>query len=276
MPHKRLLAQLGLIKLGLMIAVMVAPNAATAENGALDHIVKAGIVRIAVPDNFPPFGTLGADGKLEGYDIDTAALVAAALGVKLDLVPVQSTDRIPDLTAGKVDLVISSLGKNADREKVIDFSTAYAPFFSAVFGPERLQVATPADLAGKTIAVTRDTIEDTVLTKLAPPTATIKRFDDNARTEIAFLSNQTELIATGNSIAGEALAKSLVKTTALKFLLQNSPCYIGVSKGAPDLLARVDSIIDAARKDGSLDKISQHWLRTPLGDPEHPDLISAK
>ncbi len=271
MPHKRLLA-----KLGLMVAIMVAPIAATAENAALDHIVKTGMVRVAVPDNFPPFGTLGRAGKLEGYDIDTAALIAAALGDKLDLVPVMSADRIPDLTAGKVDLVISSLGKDADREKVIDFSTAYAPFFSAVFGPERLRVAKPEDLAGKTIAVTRDTIEDTVLTKLAPATATIKRFDDNARTEVAFLSSQTELIATGNSIAGEALAKSLVKTTALKFLLRNSPCYIGVNKGEPALLARVNAIIDAARKDGSLNKISQHWLRTPLGDPEHPDLSSAK
>ncbi len=262
--------------LGLMVAVVAAPTATSAKNDTLDHIIKAGVVRIAVPDNFPPFGDLGPDSKLQGYDIDTAALIAAALGVKLDLVPVSSTDRIPYLTGGKVDLVISSLGKDAEREKAIDFSIAYAPFFSGVFGPEQLPVTQPEDLAGKTIAVTRDTIEDTALTKLAPVAATITRYADNADTEIAFLSGQTTLIATGNVIAAEVLAKSPLKKTTIKFLLRNSPCYVGVNKGEPDLLARVDAIIATARQDGRLDAISQHWLKATLGDPEHPYLISIK
>ncbi|MDM7292682.1 transporter substrate-binding domain-containing protein, partial [Klebsiella pneumoniae] len=41
---------------------------------------------------------------------------------KLQLVPVTSANRVPYLQTDKVDLVISSLGKNAEREKVIDFS----------------------------------------------------------------------------------------------------------------------------------------------------------
>jgi polar amino acid transport system substrate-binding protein len=72
---------------------------------------------------------------------------------------VSSTDRIPYLTSGNVDLLISNLGKDTDREKVIDFSIAYAPLFSAIFGPERLAIFKSEDLAGRTIAVTRATIE---------------------------------------------------------------------------------------------------------------------
>jgi polar amino acid transport system substrate-binding protein len=262
--------------LGLVIAIVAGPIAATAKDDALDHIVKTGTIRVAVPDNFSPFGTLGPDAKLQGHDIDIATLIAEALNVKLDLVAVPSADRIPYLTAGKVDLVISSLGKNPDREKVIDFSIASAPFSSGVFGPERLEVAKPADLAGKTIAVTRDTIEDTALTKLAPPTATIKRFEDNAGTEVAFLVSQTELVAMGNVVAAAMLATNPPKKPTIKFLLQNSPCYIGVDKGQPNLLAKVDAIIAAALKDGSLNKISEHWLNAPLGDPEHPNWVSVK
>ena len=263
--------------LGLLVALVVLPLAAPAEeNGALATIIKVGVVKIAVPDNFAPFGTLDPDGKLQGYDIDTAALVAGVLGVKPKLVAVPSTERIPTLTDGKVDLVISTLGKNAEREKLIDFSTAYAPFFSAVFGPKDFAVTKPDDLAGKSIAVTKNTIEDAALTKLAPSNSTIKRYDDNAATEVAFLSNQTELIATGNAVAVNVLTKSLVKKTAMKFVLRNSPCYIGVGKEQPDLLARIDAILAAARTDGRLDAISQKWLKTPLGDPEHPDLASVK
>ena len=160
---------------------MASPEGAIAENGALDRITQAGSVRIAVPDNFPPFGDLGPDGKLQGYDIDTATLITDALGVKPELIAVSSVERIPSLTGGKVDLVISNLGKNAERAQAIDFSIAYAPFFSGVFGPARLETAKAADLAGKTIAVTHDTIEDAALTKLAPPTAVIKRYHDNPR-----------------------------------------------------------------------------------------------
>ena len=47
-----------------------------------------------------------------------------------------SANRIPYLQTHKADLVISTLGKNAEREKVIDFSRAYSPFFQAVFGAE--------------------------------------------------------------------------------------------------------------------------------------------
>ena len=271
MRFGRLLAQLGLV-----VAIVIAPIAATADE-ALDKITKAGVVRIAVPDNFPPFGDLGADAKPQGYDIDVAALIAERLKVKPELVSVGSGERIPALTGGKVDLIVSSLGKNAEREKLIDFSAvAYAPFYSAVFGPEDLKVAQPEDLAGKTIAVTRGTIEDSALTELAPASTTIKRFDDNGETEVAFMFKQTQLIATGSVVAAQSLASGRLTKAMFKFVLRNSPCYIGVSKNEPDLLARINAIITAARNDGSLDKIAQRWLKAPLGDPEHPSMASAK
>ena len=54
--------------------------------------------------------------------------------------PVTSANRIPYLQTRKADLVISTLGKNAEREAVIDFTAAYSPFFQAVFGPKSLAV----------------------------------------------------------------------------------------------------------------------------------------
>jgi polar amino acid transport system substrate-binding protein len=260
-----------LMKLALAIPLIAFPFTAGAYGGVLDRILQTGTIKIAVPNDFPPFGDLGPDAKLQGYDIETAALIAKALGVKLDLVPASSTERIPYLTSGKVDLLISSLGKDMDREKVIDFSIAYAPLFTAIYGRERLAISKPKDLAGRTIAVTRDTTEDNILTKLAPNTAIIKRYDDNAATEMAFTLSQAELIAAPNFVAARIYAQSPTEGPYFKFLLKNSPCYIGVRKGEPDLLARVDAIIAAARSDGSLNKISEQWLKVPLGDPERPE-----
>ena len=145
---------------------------------ALANAKKTGVIRIAVPQDFPPFGTVGPDLKPRGYDIDTANLIGKELGLRVELIPVTSTNRIPYLTTGKADLVISSLGKNPEREKVIDFSVAYAPFYNGIFGPTDISVKSAADLAGKTIGVTRGSIEDLELTKIAPTTANIKRFEE--------------------------------------------------------------------------------------------------
>ena len=55
------------------------------------------------------------------------------------------------------------------------------------------------DLAGKTVAVTRGAIEDQELTKVAPAGAELKRFEDNNATVSAYVSGQTQLLATGAS-----------------------------------------------------------------------------
>jgi polar amino acid transport system substrate-binding protein len=256
MNRRHLLASLALA------AAIAGPLPAGAE--ALDDIIKAGVLKVAVPQDFPPFGSVGADMTPKGYDVDMANLVAKAMGVKVELVPVTSANRIPYLQTKKVDLVISSLGKNPDREKVIDFSAAYAPFFNGVFGPKEQAVTKAEDLSGKTIGVTRGAVEDLKLTELAPKDATIKRYEDNNGTISAFLSGQVQLVATGNVVAAAILARNPPKKPEIKFLIANSPCLVGLNKGEPKLMAKVNEIIAAARKDGSLNAIAQKWLQQDL------------
>lgn len=246
----------------LAALALAAPQIASAD--ALADIAKSGTLRVAVPQDFPPFGSVGADMAPQGYDIDMAKLIADKLGVKVDLVPVTSANRIPYLQTNKVDLVISSLGKNAEREAVIDFSTPYAPFFNGVFAPADAKIAGPADLSGKTIGVTRGAVEDLELTKIAPSDATIKRYEDNNGTISAFLSGQVDAVATGNVVAAAILAKNPPKKPEPKFLIKNSPCYIGLNKNEPALLAKVDEILATAKKDGALNAISEKWLGSPL------------
>src|SRR5882724_5928904 len=164
--------------------------AAPAHAEALDSIMAGKVIKVAVPQDFAPFGSAGLDLKPQGYDIDMANLIGKALGVKAEIIPVTSANRIPYLQTRKADLVISSLGKNAEREKVIDFSTAYAPFFSGVFGTKDIKVAAAADLKGKTIGATRGAIEEQELSNTAPSDAIIKRFEDNNATIAAFISGQ--------------------------------------------------------------------------------------
>lgn len=246
--------------LALAAAALVSLPALDARADALKDVASAGVLKVAVPQDFPPFGSVGTDLKPRGYDIDMAQLIADKLKVKLELVPVTSANRIPYLQTKKVDLVISSLGKNPDREKVIDFSDAYAPFYNGVFAPAGAKISTPADLAGKSVGVTRGAIEDLELTKVAPASADIKRYEDNNGTISAFLSGQVEAIATGNVVAAAILERNPPKRPEIKFLIKNSPCYVGLNKEEPALLAKVNAIIADAKKDGSLNQIARKWL----------------
>lgn len=249
--------------LGLMAGAMLL-SATVARADALDDIQKHGVLRVAVPQDFPPFGSVTADLKPQGLDIDVATLIARKMGVKVELVPVTSANRIPYLQTKKVDLVISSMGKNAEREKVIDFSAAYAPFFNGVFGAGDQKVSGPADLAGKTIGVTRGSVEDLELTKIAPPAATIKRYEDNNGTISAFLSNQVQLVATGNVVAAAIIAKNPPKKPETKFLIKDSPCVIGLNKDEKKLQDKVNAILAEIKKDGELNALSVKWLGLPL------------
>ncbi|MBP2231034.1 polar amino acid transport system substrate-binding protein [Azospirillum agricola] len=237
---------------------------ATAHADALERITKDKVLRVAVPQDFPPFGSVGTDMKPVGYDIDTAALLAKEMGAKVELVPVTSANRVPYLTTGKVDLIISSLGKNAEREKVIDFSVAYAPFFNGVFGPDSVKAETVADLDGKTVGVTRGSVEDIELSKLVSDKVNVRRYEDNNGTISAFLSGQVELVATGNVVAAAIMERKPPRLPNLKFLVKNSPCFIGLGKDEGPLLEKVNAILTKAKTDGSLAAIAEKWLHAPL------------
>jgi polar amino acid transport system substrate-binding protein len=91
----------------LGIVTLMATTAVRAD--ALDDIMKAKVLKVAVPQDFAPFGSAGPDLKPVGYDIDMANLIGKELGVKVEIIPVTSANRIPYLQTKKAHIVISSL-----------------------------------------------------------------------------------------------------------------------------------------------------------------------
>lgn len=160
--------------------------------------------------------------------------------------------------------MISSLGKNAEREKVIDFSRAYAPFFLGVFGPKGAELKDPAALSGKSVGVTRGAVEDMVLSSVAPKEAQIKRYEDNNTTLSAYLSGQVQYVATGNLVVAAISRQNADKAPVPSFMLKDSPCFIGLKKNEPALKAKVDALIEQGVKDGTLNGLSEKWMKAPL------------
>ena len=83
----------GLMGAALVAAGLLVPLVARAD--ALDDVMKSKLLRVAVPQDFAPFGSVDKDLQPRGMDIDVARLIAKELNVKLELVPVTSANRIP-------------------------------------------------------------------------------------------------------------------------------------------------------------------------------------
>src|SRR5438477_3055149 len=101
----RRLAPAALVMFGvLMLAPVVLAD-------GLDTVMSSGALRVAVVQDYPPFGSVGADMKPVGYDIDLASLLAKSMGVKNELVAVNSANKIPYLLTRRADVLLN-IGRN--------------------------------------------------------------------------------------------------------------------------------------------------------------------
>jgi polar amino acid transport system substrate-binding protein len=240
-------------------------SVSAAHADALEDIKQAGAINVGVFADFPPFSSMSADMSLKGYDIDVAQFIADSLGVDLNLVGVTGQNRIPYLNDRRVDLLMS-VGYSDERAEVIDYAAAYAPYYIAVIGPAATEVAGPDDLAGKTIAVNRGTLEDTSLTEAAPDTTDIKRFDNYNAVIQAFISGQTDLMVVGNDVGAQVLARQEALQPEQKFQLLTSPSHIGLNKDEEPLKTAVNDAVAQMLADGKLNESSETWLNVTL-DP---------
>ena len=250
---------------GVLAGLSLVTSAAVHADDSLSNVLAKKSIALGIPTDYPPYGFMGPDFKPQGVDVATAQLIADKLGVKAELVPVSTPNRIPYLQSRKIDLIVSALGKNEERQKVIDFTVAYAPFYQAVFGPKSISVKNFDDLGGKTLAVTRGTIQDDELQKVAPATLKIQRFEDDNATIAAFVSQQTQFVAVGAAVAAVAVQKNPKLQAEYKLLIKDSPNFIGVRKGETALLNKVNEILRQAKADGTLEGYAQRWLGRGLG-----------
>jgi polar amino acid transport system substrate-binding protein len=93
--------------------------AAAANADGLDDIKSRGTLIVGVKPDYKPFGFRDPSGGIIGLEPDLAADVAKRLGVKLELVPVISSNRMEFLNQGKIDLMIATMSDKPERRKVV-------------------------------------------------------------------------------------------------------------------------------------------------------------
>ena len=140
---------------------VLAPTLAQADK--LQDVLGSGKLRVGILTDAAPWGFKDDKGEIAGLDADLAKLIAADMGVKLELVPVTGAARIPSLLSDKIDILIAGLGATPERAQQVMFSQPYAVVNLGVYGPKAIASVTgkkPDNLEGRTVAVAKGTTLD--------------------------------------------------------------------------------------------------------------------
>jgi polar amino acid transport system substrate-binding protein len=258
--------RLHLLLSSLLLAGSALGLSVAAHADQLDAITAAKKIRVAIDLGVPPYGM--KDDKLNstGSDVETAQLLAKDLGLELEIVPTTGANRIPFLQTDKADIVISSLSITPEREKVIDFSIPYAGISAVVGAPKSMDIKSAADLSGKKVIATRGTTNDQEVTKILPKDATIVRFDDDATSITAIVSNQADIFATAPPLLKAINEKNPAKQMETKFVMKVNMLAIGFRKGEDKLKAKVDAWVRTNLKNGKLNAIYKKFHGADLPD----------
>lgn len=250
----------------VLAAIMSVGATFAAQAQSLDRILKEKKIRITAEVTSPPFGILDKNGQPDGSEIATARQLAKDLGVELDLVQVTGAQRIPALLAGRADVAISSLSVTLDRAKTVMFANPHGALSVIVTAPAGTKIASAADLSGKRVGITRATLEEATVPKIAPKDAQLVFFDDIASTIQALLSGQVDCASFSSFAAKSVADRNPDKKLENKFTVATAFYAAAVKPGDFDLLQFINTWVWLRTSDGTLAKIYEDHTGVKLVD----------
>jgi glutamate/aspartate transport system substrate-binding protein len=160
--------------LGLALAAALCASQAHAEEltGTLKSIKDTGAITLGFRDSSIPFSYLDDNEKPVGFAMDICYKIVDAVKkeLKLDklevkLSPVTSSNRIPLLANGTIDLECGSTTNNAEREKQVAFTNTHFLTASRFVSKKSSNIKSIDDLKGKSVVSTAGTTNIKQLTE---------------------------------------------------------------------------------------------------------------
>jgi polar amino acid transport system substrate-binding protein len=235
-----------------------------------EDIKKRGRVMIGIQGDNPPWGFVNSAGKQEGIDADIGELFGKELGVQVQFVPLEVANRIPALTAGRVDVLFATMAMFPDRAKAVQFSKPYVANQIVLLAPKSVEIKTNADMGKVSISVPRGAAQDTEVTKNAPPGTNILRLDGDAAAIQAAVSGQAQAVG-GNIFYIRRLEEAKPGIFEQKLVFSNIYNGACTRLGEKEINAYINSFIDKIKANGELKKITDKWMQTD--QPPMPEKV---
>ena len=241
------------------ISVGVQPDAKAVK--LLPAAVKArGTISVAMDLTSPPTSFMASDNKTPiGFNPDFSRLIAAKLGLKLQISNIKFDTIITGLQAGRYDFTASTMGATRDRLKVLDM----VDYFKAGTGvsvpygnPQKLTTHT---LCGHRVAVqSGSTAELQWLPKLSKEDCTSK---GKAAIEAVSLPNVNDALT---QLVSKRIDAVMYDFTGLQWAASQQPKTFDVLQ--PLVATKIVTV--ALKKDSALTPAVQAAIQSIIDDPK--------
>ena len=218
--------------------VKVADKPSFEAGTTMAKISAAGKMKVGTKFDQPGFGLKGLDGKLAGFDVEVAKIIAGAMGVTAENIEwVESPSKVREerIEKGEVDLVAATYTINDKRKQRITFA---GPYYVAgqqlMVKSDNSKVTGPADLKAnadqKVCSVTGSTPAEQIKPYLASD-AQLVLFDVYDRCADALRTGQVQVVTTDNVILLGFVSKSDKAFKLVGEQFTKEPYGIGIKKG---------------------------------------------
>ena len=135
-------------------AMMFGSGVAAAEctNDVWNKVMTRGKMVVGVKADYKPWGYRDESGAIVGMEVDMAQAAADAMGVELETVAVQSSNRMQFLEQGKIDMMIATMSDRPDRRKIVGITQPnYYSSGTNIMSPKALGLKDWNALSGKPV-----------------------------------------------------------------------------------------------------------------------------
>jgi ABC-type amino acid transport substrate-binding protein len=246
---------------GIVLTMLVATQIANAQS-TLETVKKRGKLVVGVKTDSPPFGTVAANGKNVGFDVDIAYRLAKALfndENQVELIAVTGGTRIPFLQSEKIDIIIASMTITDERRQVVEFSDPYFMSGSLLLVPQTsVARGLVEDMAGKRVAVIQGSIQDKDVADLQPKASRIQ-FARVPEAVLAVKDGRVDAFVY-DDIVILAVVKDNPDLKAVGKPLVPRPYGIAVRKGDTEFINWVNAELGKMRSDGTYDQLWKKYF----------------
>jgi glutamate transport system substrate-binding protein len=233
------------------------------------RIQERGEITIGVKFDVPPFGFKNPQtNRVEGFDVDLGKFIAEELGVEPKFIEAISDNRIPFLQRGTVDLILSTMTINAERDQEIDFSEPYYIARGRILVPKGSDIRGLEDLAGNSVCTALGSTYEETLREDAPR-ADLRLVDTYSECLELLQNEAVDAVSTDDVI----LTGMIIQDDSLEMVgdaLTTEPYGVGIKQGDRELKRFVDGVLKKVEEDGRWEETYRNWVGRHIGRQEQP------
>jgi polar amino acid transport system substrate-binding protein len=248
--------------LGVFAPAIGSFPAAAQQNEILQQVIQRGTVRIAVMGANQPWSSLASNGEPQGYEIDLAKQLAAALGVKPEFVITDNPGRVVMLQSHKADIAIAEYTATIERAKAIAFTRPYMTIgaqFMVLAERDDLKTLQDLDKSGTKVGASRGGYTQTLVPALLPK-VTISNFDNIDDEVLALNAKQVDATTENWMWNKDLIKKNAGKYRVIPDVFSREEISIGLPKGDFEWWRVLDMWVEQFNSSGDNNRLFKQWF----------------